>query len=170
MVRVRTSPASVAHASKNSVADRRSPPGMRSIVALRRLGLVRTKMLTLKLCGAANPGCSRLSAGSLRLATGRLLPQETLPDGSSVAHVNAVISAAVPKVVPAVISALVSPLLLTIFTLASTAFAQRPQLGQLDASPTLFTVMAAVNAMGYDAQIDSTNNHPLRKAVRDELA
>jgi tetratricopeptide (TPR) repeat protein len=43
-------------------------------------------------------------------------------------------------------------------------------LGQLDASPTLFTVMAAINAAGYDAQIDSPNNHPLRKAVRDELA
>jgi tetratricopeptide (TPR) repeat protein len=30
--------------------------------------------------------------------------------------------------------------------------------------------MAAINAAGYDAQIDSPNNHPLRKAVRDELA
>jgi len=44
------------------------------------------------------------------------------------------------------------------------------QLGQLDASPTLFTVMAAINAAGYDADLDSTSNHPLRKAVRDELA
>ena len=50
------------------------------------------------------------------------------------------------------------------------AFAQRPELGQLDASPTLFTVMAALNAAGFDAQIDSPNNHPLRKAIRDELA
>jgi hypothetical protein len=41
------------------------------------------------LCGAANPGCSRLSAGSLRLAIRRFLPQETLPKGSSPAHVNA---------------------------------------------------------------------------------
>src|ERR1700691_5205743 len=41
------------------------------------------------LCGAANPGCSRLSAGSLRLAIRRFLPQETLPKGSSVARVNA---------------------------------------------------------------------------------
>jgi hypothetical protein len=39
--------------------------------------------------GAANPGCSRLSAGSLRLAIGRFLPRETLPKGSSVARVNA---------------------------------------------------------------------------------
>src|ERR1700678_2625196 len=41
------------------------------------------------LCGAANPGCSRLSAGSLRLATGRFLPQETLPKGPPPARVNA---------------------------------------------------------------------------------
>ena len=50
------------------------------------------------------------------------------------------------------------------------AFAQQPEMGQLDASPSLFTVMAALNAAGYDTQADSTNNHPLRKAVRDELA
>src|SRR5580693_6029855 len=50
------------------------------------------------------------------------------------------------------------------------AVAQQPELGQLDASPTLFTVMAALNAAGYDEQIDSPNNHPLRKAIRDELA
>ena len=50
------------------------------------------------------------------------------------------------------------------------AQAQTPQLGQLDASPTLFTVMAAINAAGYDADLDSPTNHPLRKAVRDELA
>jgi len=66
--------------------------------------------------------------------------------------------------VNAVVSLLAAILSLT------TAFAQRPELSQLDASPTLFTVMAAVNAAGYDTQIDSTNNHPLRKAVRDELA
>src|SRR5215475_2166228 len=42
--------------------------------------------------------------------------------------------------------------------------------GQLDASPTLFTVMAALNAAGFDADINSPNNHPLRKAIRDELA
>ena len=44
------------------------------------------------------------------------------------------------------------------------------QQGQLDASPTLFTVMAAINAAGYDADLDSPNNSPLRKAVRAELA
>jgi lysophospholipase L1-like esterase len=44
------------------------------------------------LCGAANPGCSRLSAGSLRLHTRRFLPQETLQKGSSPARVNAFLS------------------------------------------------------------------------------
>ena len=42
--------------------------------------------------------------------------------------------------------------------------------GQLDASPTLFTVMAAINAAGYDAELASPNNHPLRDAIRAELA
>ncbi|HSW51064.1 MAG TPA: tetratricopeptide repeat protein, partial [Bryobacteraceae bacterium] len=41
---------------------------------------------------------------------------------------------------------------------------------QLDASPALFTVLAAINAAGYDADIDSPANHPLREAVRRELA
>ncbi len=53
------------------------------------------------------------------------------------------------------------------------AVAARPapaQTGQLDASPTLFTVMAAINMCGYDADLDSPNTHPLRKAVRAELA
>lgn len=42
--------------------------------------------------------------------------------------------------------------------------------GQLDSDPTLFAVMAAINAAGYDADVDSPNNHGLRKAVRDHLA
>jgi tetratricopeptide (TPR) repeat protein len=48
--------------------------------------------------------------------------------------------------------------------------AAEPQLGQLDASPTLFTVMAALNAAGYDTDLDSPNGHPLRQAIRNELA
>src|SRR5947209_1964785 len=48
------------------------------------------------------------------------------------------------------------------------AFAAEP--GQLDASPTLFTVMAAINAAGYDAELASPNNHPLRNAVRQAVA
>jgi len=42
--------------------------------------------------------------------------------------------------------------------------------GQLDASPALFGVMAAINAAGYDADLASPNNHPLRDAVRQEIA
>ena len=42
--------------------------------------------------------------------------------------------------------------------------------GQLDASPGLFTVLAAVNAAGYDAELSSPNNHPLRAQVRQALA
>ena len=44
---------------------------------------------------------------------------------------------------------------------------QPPQQGQLDASPTLFTVLAAINAAGYDADLDSNANSPIRKQVRD---
>jgi tetratricopeptide (TPR) repeat protein len=44
------------------------------------------------------------------------------------------------------------------------------QLGQLDASPTMFAVMAAINAAGYEDQADSPTNHPLRKQLRDYLA
>lgn len=42
--------------------------------------------------------------------------------------------------------------------------------GQLDASPTLFSVMAAINAAGYDAEADSAANHPLRTQLRQHLA
>jgi tetratricopeptide (TPR) repeat protein len=41
---------------------------------------------------------------------------------------------------------------------------------QLDANETLFTVLAAINAAGYDAEIDSLSNSPVRKAVREYLA
>ncbi len=41
---------------------------------------------------------------------------------------------------------------------------------QLDGNEALFTVMAAINAGGYDAEIDSPSNNPLRKAIRDRLA
>jgi tetratricopeptide (TPR) repeat protein len=42
--------------------------------------------------------------------------------------------------------------------------------GQLDASPTLFTVMAAINAAGYDYDLGSPGNSSLRNAIRAELA
>jgi len=62
---------------------------------------------------------------------------------------------------------LVFPALLAI-TLA--ARADQPEPGQLDASPTLFTVMAALNAAGFDAGLNSRYSHPLRLEVRDALA
>jgi tetratricopeptide (TPR) repeat protein len=62
---------------------------------------------------------------------------------------------------------LVFPALLAI-TLAVRA--EQPEPGQLDASPTLFTVMAALNAAGFDAGLDAPNSHRLRKEVREELA
>lgn len=59
------------------------------------------------------------------------------------------------------------PLLLTA---AFAAHSQNSELGQLDASPTLFTVMCAINAAGYSADLASPNNHPLRDQIRAELA
>jgi tetratricopeptide (TPR) repeat protein len=57
-----------------------------------------------------------------------------------------------------------------LFIGAVTAHAQNSGVGQLDASQTLFTVMCAINAAGYDADLASPNNHPLRDAIRAELA
>ena len=54
--------------------------------------------------------------------------------------------------------------------LADAAQAAEPERGQLDASPTLFAVMAAINAAGYDADAASPNNSPLRDTIRKELA
>lgn len=57
--------------------------------------------------------------------------------------------------------------------IVSSARAQAPKPSsnnQLDSNECLFTVMAAINAAGYDDEIDSLSNHPLRKAVRDYLA
>ena len=54
--------------------------------------------------------------------------------------------------------------------MALTVPAAMAQEGQLDASPGLFTVMAAINAVGYAADLSSPNNHPLRDAIRAELA
>jgi tetratricopeptide (TPR) repeat protein len=54
--------------------------------------------------------------------------------------------------------------------LAEVVQAATPERGQLDASPTLFAVMAAINAAGYDTDAASPNNSPLREIVRKELA
>jgi len=66
---------------------------------------------------------------------------------------------------------LIRPLLIA--TLTAVAFAQtapRAHENQLDGSQTLFTVLAAINAAGYDADLDSAANATLRKQVRDILA
>lgn len=42
--------------------------------------------------------------------------------------------------------------------------------GQLDGSPALFSVLAAINAAGYDADLDSPASHPLRAAIRKYVA
>ena len=54
--------------------------------------------------------------------------------------------------------------------LAVSATAFPAETGQLDSSPSLFTVMAAINAAGYSADLSSPTNHPLRADVRAELA
>lgn len=56
------------------------------------------------------------------------------------------------------------------FLAALIAFPVFAQQAQLDANQTLFNVMAAINVAGYDAEIESPNNHPLRKQIRDEIA
>jgi tetratricopeptide (TPR) repeat protein len=64
-----------------------------------------------------------------------------------------------------------SRIALTFLLLAAFAAPALPaETGQLDASPSLFTVMAAINASGYKADLASPNNHPLREAIQKELA
>jgi tetratricopeptide (TPR) repeat protein len=60
---------------------------------------------------------------------------------------------------------------LTLLLLAALpALAAPADSGQLDASPSLFAVMAAINAAGYKADWASPNNHPIRAAIQAELA
>jgi hypothetical protein len=56
-----------------------------------------------------------------------------------------------------------------ILAVALTARAAPAETGQLDASPTLFAVMAALNAAGFDADAGSPNNHPIRAAIKEEI-
>jgi tetratricopeptide (TPR) repeat protein len=56
-----------------------------------------------------------------------------------------------------------------VFSALAQAQPQPPE-AQLDGSETLFTVLAAINAAGYDANLDSNANSPVRKQVRDILA
>src|SRR3984893_18209294 len=55
----------------------------------------------------------------------------------------------------------------------SVLLAQSPpeaQHGPLDGSETLFTVLAAINVAGYDADLDSPANSPIRSKVRSIIA
>lgn len=54
---------------------------------------------------------------------------------------------------------------------AAALFAQlEAQQGQLDGSETVFTVLAAINASGYDADLDSPYNSPIRTKLREIIA
>ncbi|MBS1854169.1 MAG: tetratricopeptide repeat protein [Acidobacteria bacterium] len=61
-------------------------------------------------------------------------------------------------------------ILFAIALFALPAWASPAEAGSLDASESLFTVMAAINAAGYKADLSSPNNHPLREAIQQELA
>ena len=68
------------------------------------------------------------------------------------------------------VSATLRPIPVLVASLLLTpASAQQPQ-GQLDASPTLFTVMAALNASGFDEGVNSPNTHPLRRQMLEWVA
>ena len=43
------------------------------------------------------------------------------------------------------------------------------QSAQLEGSKALFTVLTAFDAVGYEAEADSPSNHPLRRAIREEI-
>jgi tetratricopeptide (TPR) repeat protein len=66
--------------------------------------------------------------------------------------------------------ALVRTLALTGLLSVALLRAQPSKEGQLDGSETLFTVLAAINAAGYDANLDSNANSPVRNQVRQAIA
>jgi tetratricopeptide (TPR) repeat protein len=61
-------------------------------------------------------------------------------------------------------------ILAAVFLLVVIPVVQAAEEAQLEASPAIFSVLAAVNAAGYDADLDSPNNHSLRLQIRQELA
>lgn len=65
---------------------------------------------------------------------------------------------------------MIRSLLVAIFLPALSGVCVAAEQGQLDASPVLFSVLAAINAAGYDVDADSAANHPFRDVVRKELA
>jgi predicted negative regulator of RcsB-dependent stress response len=60
--------------------------------------------------------------------------------------------------------------LLTLSVIAAFRVGAAEPQGQLDSSPILFTVLAAINAAGYDTDLASQANSPVRAMVRRELA
>ena len=60
--------------------------------------------------------------------------------------------------------------LLTLSVIAAFRVGAAEEQGQLDSSPILFTVLAAINAAGYDTDLASQANSPVRAMVRRELA
>lgn len=63
-----------------------------------------------------------------------------------------------------------NPLLAAALSLSLFAARAQEPPGQLDASPTLFTVMAALNASGFDEGLRSPNSHPLRRQILEWIA
>jgi tetratricopeptide (TPR) repeat protein len=47
---------------------------------------------------------------------------------------------------------------------------QPPERGQMDGNVSLFAVLTAINAVGYDAGLDSPSANPMRKTVREYIA
>jgi tetratricopeptide (TPR) repeat protein len=71
-------------------------------------------------------------------------------------------------------SSLIGRFILTALSLAALLLAQpkpqpKPQPGQLDGSEALFTVLAALDASGFDPDSNSAANSPLRKQLRDVI-
>jgi tetratricopeptide (TPR) repeat protein len=54
--------------------------------------------------------------------------------------------------------------------IASAVLPGRAQQAELDVDPVLFTVMAAINAAGYDTELASGNTLPVRRQIREYLA
>ena len=59
--------------------------------------------------------------------------------------------------------------LLATAAVAAAQPARPPERGQLDSDITLFTVMAAINAAGYDHGLESSSANPARAALRKDL-
>jgi len=59
--------------------------------------------------------------------------------------------------------------LVALLLMAAAGPGRAAEQGQLDSSPALFSVIAAINAAGYDADLASLSNSPLRARIRAHL-